>query len=236
MSKDRSTAGGAATAGAYQTGRGAGNRLPTTPRERKPALAALAVLLILAGALSTMLLVTRSGNRVDVVMMKHTVAIGQQITQNDITDVSVASDNSIHYVLWDQRGALTNLTANTTLVAGSLLVTEMLAKQDQHSAMPPGTTTVVGVILKPGHYPFKYLDTTDKVTIIGSDGAAGGTTGTGSAGASTSSGGTPHELGTGTIMALSGSDTLDVTLAVDDTTARNIVLAGDSITLIRTVG
>src|SRR6476660_6119239 len=97
--------------------RPAGNRLPTAPRERKPALAALAVLLILAGALATMLLVTRSGNRVDVVMMKTTLTVGQQIDANrDLTAVSVAAANNIPYILWDQRNQLTGATTYNTLV------------------------------------------------------------------------------------------------------------------------
>ncbi|NUR27045.1 MAG: hypothetical protein HOV83_14575, partial [Catenulispora sp.] len=69
MSKDRTTPGAAATVGAgpFAGARGAGpTRLPTAPRERKPALAALAVLLILAGALATVLLVNRSGHRISV--------------------------------------------------------------------------------------------------------------------------------------------------------------------------
>ena len=144
MSKDRSTSGGTVTgAGGFQTGRGASaNRLPTAPRERKPALAALAVLLILAGALSTMLLVTRSGNRVDVVMMKNTVQVGQKISLDDLTDASVASDNTIHYFKWEQRFQLQNQTTFNTLVRGSLVVEGMLGTQQQNSA-PAGTTTDV---------------------------------------------------------------------------------------------
>ena len=42
----------------------AGRRLPSAPRERKPALAALAVLLIVGCALGTGLLVVQSGKRV----------------------------------------------------------------------------------------------------------------------------------------------------------------------------
>lgn len=38
-----------------------GERLPSPPRERKPALAALAVLLILVGALGATMLVLRAG-------------------------------------------------------------------------------------------------------------------------------------------------------------------------------
>ena len=113
MSKDRSAVGGnTASAGAYQPGGmppAVGNRLPTARRERKPALAALAVLLILAGALATMVLVNRSGNRISAVMMTRTVAAGTKIQRTDMTEVRVAADNNIHYVLLSQVDRLVSV-------------------------------------------------------------------------------------------------------------------------------
>ncbi len=226
MSKDRSISGGTATTtGGFQAGRGASaNRLPTAPRERKPALAALAVLLILAGALSTMLLVTRSGNRVDVVMMKSTLSVGQKIdVKKDIADVSVAADNSIPYVKWEQRGQLDGLTTNNTLVAGALLIPAMLGQSNTGSA--PAGTTVVGVQVKASHYPFHYLATGDKVNVLGAVGVtAGGTTTTATA-----------PIGTATIVYLGLGDTLDITLAAPPDIAEKIAMAGDTIILTKTI-
>ena len=52
---------------AVPAGPSVGDRLPTPPRERKPALAALAVLLILVGALGATMLVLQAGDRIEVV-------------------------------------------------------------------------------------------------------------------------------------------------------------------------
>ena len=234
MSKDRSTSGGTVTgAGGFQTGRGASaNRLPTAPRERKPALAALAVLLILAGALSTMLLVTRSGNRVDVVMMKNTVQVGQKISLDDLTDASVASDNTIHYFKWEQRFQLQNQTTFNTLVRGSLVVEGMLGTQQQNSA--PAGTTVVGALVKSGHYPPGYLSAGVTVTVLGVDNTLSTPAGTANGGSTNAS---ARELGNAKILQYASGDTVSVTLeTASPELAQKIALAGDTITLIRTIG
>jgi hypothetical protein len=237
VSKDRSTSGGTVTgAGGFQTGRGASaNRLPTAPRERKPALAALAVLLILAGALSTMLLVTRSGNRVDVVMMKNTVQVGQKIGAGDLTDVSVAADNGIAYVKWDQANQLVGRTTYNPLVAGSILIPAMLGAPTNSSA--PAGTTVVGVMVKAGHYPPGYLSSGVTVTVLGVDNTVVAATG-GTNGANTgTAGGSAHELGNAKVLQYATGETVSVTLeTATPELAEKIALAGDTITLIRTIG
>jgi len=108
VSKDRTIPGAPATGTAFGGGRAvAANRLPTAPRERKPALAALAVLLILAGALATMILVTKSGQRVSVVRVGNTtIAAGSKLDASQFVETSVAKDNSINYVPWSQVGSL----------------------------------------------------------------------------------------------------------------------------------
>src|SRR5688500_13092246 len=72
---------GPGQAGLGRTGLGAsgGQRLPAAPRERKPALAALAVLLILGGALTSAYLVMASGQRVAAIRIAQPVAAGQRI-------------------------------------------------------------------------------------------------------------------------------------------------------------
>jgi len=56
-----------------------GRRLPSAPRERKPALAALAVLLVALGAVAAGLLVINAGHRVAAVEIVQQVGQGQQI-------------------------------------------------------------------------------------------------------------------------------------------------------------
>ena len=72
------------------------------PRERKPALAALAVLLILGGALATTLLVLRSGDRISAIRITQQVGAGQQFTAEALEEVQIA-DTGLDFVSWSQR-------------------------------------------------------------------------------------------------------------------------------------
>lgn len=67
-------------------------RLPVARRDRRPALAALALLLILLGALGSALVAFRSGERVDVLIARRDIAMGQEITRDDLTTARVAAD------------------------------------------------------------------------------------------------------------------------------------------------
>jgi hypothetical protein len=220
VSKDRSAAGGnTASVGAFQSGvmpPAVGNRLPIARRERKPALAALAVLLILAGALATMVLVNRSGNRISAIMVTHTVAAGTKIRPEDLTEVRVAADNNIHYVLLSQENQVVGQTTANTLVAGSLLVTEMLGSQQQR-ALKDGEA-MIGLLFKVGQYPSGQLlpGQTVEIWATSTGGSSGGST------AGTASGGTQattpaKPLCTARILAYTYSgDALNLTLAVPD--------------------
>ncbi|MEV8568659.1 hypothetical protein AB0436_24270 [Streptomyces sp. NPDC051322] len=126
-----------------------GERLPSVTRERKPALAALAVLLILVGALGATVLVLRAGNRVEVAKLAHDVPAGTTVTKNDLRSVMVANDNSIDYVKWDQVGGLARLRTKSTLYGGSLLVGQMFTGEKG----TPAGKAVVGLSLKDGQYP-----------------------------------------------------------------------------------
>jgi hypothetical protein len=234
VSKDRSAAtANTASAGGYQPGGplpATGNRLPTAGRERKPALAALAVLLILAGALATMVLVNRSGNRVSVIEMTHTVAAGTRIQAGDMTEVQVAADSNIHYVLFSQIDKVAGGYAGTTLVGGSLLVQEML-DSSQHQALAAGQA-MVGYLFKEGQYPVNQLQPGQVVELWQTNGGGTGTgngnggnngnTNGGTNGGSNNNQSTPQPYATkplcqATILAASRSgDALDLTLAVPE--------------------
>ncbi|WP_028805791.1 hypothetical protein [Streptomyces sp. 142MFCol3.1] len=125
-----------------------GERLPSAPRERKPALAALAVLLILVGALGATMLVLRAGDRVEVVRVTADIQAGESVGDH-ITSVMVADDASIHYVLWEQRAGLKALKAKSTIYNGTVVIGDMFASR---SSLPAGKA-VVGLSLKEGQYP-----------------------------------------------------------------------------------
>ncbi|MFJ7176764.1 hypothetical protein ACIQXA_10215 [Streptomyces massasporeus] len=125
-----------------------GDRLPTPPRERKPALAALAVLLILVGALGVTMLVLQVGNRVEVVKVTKEIQAGESVGDN-VTSVMVAADDSINYVKWDQLTTLKTLKAKSTIYSDTVVMGQMFAKK---ASLPAGKASV-GLALKEGTYP-----------------------------------------------------------------------------------
>ncbi|MFI6490623.1 hypothetical protein [Streptomyces sp. NPDC050564] len=125
-----------------------GERLPTPPRERKPALAALAVLLILVGALGATMLVLRAGDRVEVVKVTSEIQAGESVGDH-VTSVMVADDAGINYVKWAQLGTLKTLKAKSTIFKDTVVMGQMFAKK---SDLPAGKASV-GLALKEGQYP-----------------------------------------------------------------------------------
>ncbi|MEV6760987.1 hypothetical protein AB0N16_10125 [Streptomyces sp. NPDC051105] len=145
--QERTGAGAGRSAGPAQPS--VGDRLPTAPRERKPALAALAVLLILLGALGATTLVLQAGKRIEVIKITDEIPAGSSVNGSNVTSVMVADDSSIHYVKWSQLETLKKLKAVTTIPAGAVAVGEMFGSG---SKLPAGKSTV-GLALKEGQYP-----------------------------------------------------------------------------------
>ncbi|MFI7127451.1 hypothetical protein ACIBQ1_17270 [Nonomuraea sp. NPDC050153] len=140
----------------------ASRRLPVPPRERKPALAALAVLLILGGALATTLLVLRSGDRVSAIRVTQQVGAGQKFTEQALEEVQIAADGGVEYVSWSERGKVANSFATVTVLPGTLLTSRMGLKQS--SELGQGKATV-GLALKPGQMPAG-VEAGDRVQVI----------------------------------------------------------------------
>lgn len=128
----------------------ASRKLPVPPRERRPALAALAVLLILGGALATTLLVMRSGERVSAIRIVEQVGMGQPIPPSALQEVQIA-DTGISYVSWRDREAVTKWYAAVTLLPGTLLTEAMVAKSN---GIVGPEKALVGLALKPGQMPY----------------------------------------------------------------------------------
>jgi hypothetical protein len=121
------------------------------PRERKPALAALAVLLILVGALGATVMVMRAGNKIEVVAINDDVAAGQPIPQSAIRDVEISDVSGIDFIRWGQRGDLTkNYRAATNLKKGVILTLPLITKGT--GGLAPGKS-IVGLWLKDGQFP-----------------------------------------------------------------------------------
>jgi hypothetical protein len=189
-----------------------GRRLPTARRERKPALAAFALLLVIGGALAAGLLVIQSGKRVAAIEISQQVGAGQRIPSGAMQPVQVASGTGLDYVPWAEASQVTRFYAATTIPRGTLLTGAMVARVGGVTA----GRDIVGLALKDGQLPAQ-LQAGDRIGIYALSGQAGGSAGCPGAGGAALTGDavvvgvlTP---GTGS-LAGSASGTTDVAVAV----------------------
>lgn len=148
----------------------ASRKLPVPPRERKPALAALALLLILGGALATTLLVLRSGDRISAIRIDRQIGAGQPMLETAMQEVQIA-DTGVAYVAWADRARVAENFARVTLLPGTLLTREMVVSSSRE--LGPGKA-VVGLSLKPGQMPLTLAEG-DRVQVIYVPGRGGDT-------------------------------------------------------------
>ncbi|WP_029287084.1 SAF domain-containing protein [Cellulomonas sp. HZM] len=139
----------------------AGDRLPRAPRERRPLLAVLAVLLIVGGAAVAGLVALRQDSRVPVLALAHDVAAGAQITAGDLTTTQVASEGT-RLVLASQQGQVVGSYARVQLSSGQLLDTTMLTTS---GLLTPGKVAV-GASLGAGRMPASGLQAGDVVQLV----------------------------------------------------------------------
>ncbi|MFJ3757402.1 hypothetical protein [Streptomyces sp. NPDC090080] len=184
--QERTGAGAGRSTGPAQPS--AGDRLPTPPRERKPALAALAVLLILLGALGATTLVLQAGDRIEVVKVTADIQAGESVGTGNTTSVLVAADDSINYVKWSQLDSLKSYKAKSTIYKGTVVIGDMFT---QGSSLPAGKASV-GVALKQGQYPAD-IKPGDVVAVynVGTGNSGSGSGSGGSDSSSSSSSGAP---------------------------------------------
>jgi uncharacterized membrane protein YgcG len=151
MSSDRGTIPRGAEAGGVwpEPTAPAGRRLPSAPRERKPALAALAVVLVVGGALLAALLVVDAGHKAGAIEITQTVGQGQKIPVSAMQEVQVTSGSDLDYVPWNQASQVANAYAVTMLPAGTLLTPQMTTSTNNLA----NGMTIIGLALKDGELP-----------------------------------------------------------------------------------
>jgi hypothetical protein len=137
------------------------DRLPPPPRERRPMLAALGVLLIVGGAATAGLLALRSDERVPVLVASRDVAAGEMITAELLTTTSVASEGT-RLVPAAQEDELIGQYARVSISSGQLMDTAMLTPT---AALQPGLVAV-GASLASGRVPASGLEPGDIVNLI----------------------------------------------------------------------
>ena len=188
-------------------------RLPSGRRERKPALAAFALLLIVGGALAAGLLVVQSGKRVAAIEISQQVGAGQRIPLSAMQQVQVSAGSGLNYVSWDQAGEVARFFAATTIPPGTLLTSAMVA---QASGVTAGKE-IVGLALKDGQLPDQ-LKVGDHVGIYAVSGQSSGSAGCpGSGGAVLTGNAVVINVvtsGSGSLVSGATNGATDVTVAV----------------------
>ncbi|WP_128380303.1 SAF domain-containing protein [Streptomyces cavernae] len=143
----------------------------------------LLVLVTLIGALGGAVVVTRAGDRVDVLAVARDVPVGQQVTAQDVKVVSFADDPGLSPIPADDRASVVGQRAAVDLHPGDLLTRSQLSARGGLG----DTEQVVGVELKRGFVPRDELRPGDKVAavVLPAQGTDTGSTGSGSAGSAT---------------------------------------------------
>jgi hypothetical protein len=123
--------------------------LPSARRERKPALAALAVLLILGGALGAGWLVIHSSKRVAAIEISQQIGAGQRIPPSAMQQVQIAAGSGLAYVPWDQASQVARFFTASAIPPGTLLTRQMVTA----TGTPVAGKAVLGLALKDGQLP-----------------------------------------------------------------------------------
>jgi hypothetical protein len=124
-------------------------RPPQVARERKPALAALALLLIAGGALGAGYLVLQNSHRVAAVEITQQLGAGERIPAAALREVDIAAGSGLSYVPWSEAGQVSQFYAATAIPPGTLLTSPMVARVN---GLATGRA-VVGLALKDGQLP-----------------------------------------------------------------------------------
>jgi hypothetical protein len=134
-------------------------RLPST-RERRPALAALAVLLIAGGAVLAGWLALRQSHTESYLYIKDTVSEGEQIQSADLNIVELPADKEA-FIPSSQRDEVEGSFAQVDLQPGTVLTDNMIGAAP---TLEPGRK-LIGLSLEPG-FSVQGLSTGDPVTVV----------------------------------------------------------------------
>jgi hypothetical protein len=127
-------------------------RLPVAPRDKRPALAALALLLILLGALGSALLVFRSGDRESVLAASHDIAFGETVSRDDFRTVRAAADGAA-LVPGTLVDSCVGSRATSSIPEGALLSPKMFNRDTLVPDNGEGVGIVVDATRRPSQVP-----------------------------------------------------------------------------------
>ena len=134
------------------------SRLPT--HQRRPAMIAIAVLLIAAGAFGGLQLVATSNNKISALVLVQAVPAGHVITSTDLGSVSLSG--KVAYTPASAEATVVGNTAARDLFAGQLLTHSMTTAV----TVPDATHALVGLQLKADQVPSAGLNDGDPVELV----------------------------------------------------------------------
>jgi SAF domain len=143
--------------------------LPPPRRRRRPALLALALAMVVLGALGAAYLATSLGQTSPVIAVAREVPWGQPVTAADLVEARVSADPALAPIPYGERDQVIGLVAATTLTPGSLLTREALTEQP----LPPPGQQLVGVGVSAVQLPTTPLRPGDDVLLVPVAGSGG---------------------------------------------------------------
>jgi SAF domain len=136
--------------------------LPPPRRRRRPALLALAVTMVILGALGATYLATSLGQTSPVIAIAREVPWGQTLTAADLVEVRISADPALQPIPYGDRDQVIGLVAATTLTPGSLLTRDALTDQ----RLPAPGQQLVGVGVSAVQLPTTALRPGDDVLLV----------------------------------------------------------------------
>jgi hypothetical protein len=136
--------------------------LPPPRRRRRPGLLALAVVMVVLGALGAAFLATSLSRMSPVIAIAREVPWGQAITAADLVEAQVPDDPALQPIPYSERDAVIGMVATTTLTPGSLLTFAAVTEQ----RLPPPGQQLVGVGVSAAQAPLTSLRPGDDVLLV----------------------------------------------------------------------
>ena len=136
--------------------------LPPPRHRRRPALLALAVSMVVLGALGATYLATSLGQTSPVIAIAREVPWGQPLTAADLVEARVSADPALEPIPYADRDQVIGRVAATTLKPGSLLTRDALTDQ----RLPAPGQQLIGVGVSPVQLPTTPLRPGDDVLLV----------------------------------------------------------------------
>ena len=127
----------------------ASRRPPSAPRERKPVLAVLALLLIVGGALTAGYLVNQNNKKVAAIEVSQQLGAGQHIPLSAMQEVQISASSGVNYVPWNEASQVAQFYASAAIPPGTLLNGAMVVR----GATVTKGKDELGLALKEGQLP-----------------------------------------------------------------------------------